>query len=116
MSAKKKSVTNATKNKAAAKKIACTLDTRDEVQVVVIARMQIDWPEIEITPQTKLGDGGLGMDGDAKGDYFYPAMRRATRDGGCQTRLSPADYADFKTVKDVIDGIWEDLQDKCNLQ
>jgi hypothetical protein len=43
-------------------------------------------------------------------------MMEATDDGGCETRLGSDDYRPMKTVQDIIDGIWEDLKDKCDLE
>ena len=92
----------------------CTLDTKEKVAAVVIAALQLRFPDIEITPTTKLDDD-LGLDGDAAATLLPGMMRQATRDGGCETRLGSEAYRSLKTVQDIVDAIREDLKDKCNL-
>jgi len=94
---------------------SCTLDTVDEVEAVVIAALQLRFPHIAIESKTKLGDSGLGMTPEAQAVLLPGMMRDATSDGGCQTRLGSGSYRKMSTVQDIIDAIWADLQDKCDL-
>jgi hypothetical protein len=91
----------------------CTLDTREEVEAVVIAALQLRYPHFEITSATKLEDTVGGP--DARAAFLPGWMIEATIDGGCRTRLGSDDYRPMKTVKDIVDKIWEDLKDKCDL-
>jgi hypothetical protein len=92
----------------------CTLDSKGKVEAVVVAALQIRYPHIPIKPSTKLDDD-LGMDEEARAAILPGWMREATRRGGCETRLGSNAYRRTKTVQDIIDAIWNDLQKKCNL-
>ena len=92
----------------------CRLNTAEKVAAVVIGAIQLRFPRQLITPKTTIDDD-LGLDGDAAATLFPGMMRQATRDGGCETRLGSGSYRPLKTVQDIIDAIWKDLKDKCNL-
>lgn len=92
----------------------CTLDSKEKVQAVVVAAIQIRYPHVTIKPATKL-DEDLGMDEEARAAILPGWMREATRRGGCETRLGSGAYRRTKTVQNIIDAIWKDLQTKCNL-
>jgi hypothetical protein len=92
----------------------CTLDTQQKVQVVVIAALQIRYPHKTIKTTTKLDDE-LGMDAEARAAILPGWMREATRRGRCETRLGSGAYRTMTTVRNIIDGIWKDLQKKCSL-
>jgi len=92
----------------------CRLDTEAKVEAVVIGALQLRYPHYKITPKTKL-DETVG-DEDARATLLPGWMMEATDDGGCETRLGSEDYRPMKTVQDIVDGIWEDLKDKCDLQ
>jgi hypothetical protein len=92
----------------------CTLDTEEEVEVVIIAMFQIKFPSVTITPETEL-ESDLDMDEDARATFLPIWVRTATESGGCRSRVGPGTMRACKTVQDVIDAVWEDLQDKCDL-
>jgi hypothetical protein len=108
-----KKASNSPKPAAERGQAQCSLDTKDEVEAIVVAYLQIRYPHYRITPATKLDDT-VG-DAEARATLLPGWMMEATSDGGCETRLGSEDYRVMSTVQDIIDKIWDDLKDKCNL-
>jgi hypothetical protein len=88
----------------------CTLNTKQKVEAVVIAALQIRFPSQPIQTTTKLDDD-LGMDSDAAATLLPGMMMDAVEGYGCHSRLGSDDYGAMKTVQGIIDAIWSDLQD-----
>jgi acyl carrier protein len=77
----------------------------------VIAALQIRFPTQPIQTTTKLDDD-LGMDSDAAATLLPGMMMGAVEGYGCHSRLGSDDYSSMGTVQDIIDAIWDDLQDR----
>jgi hypothetical protein len=100
---------------AAKEKGKCSVDSEAEVIAIVLGRLQLDFPAIQITEKTVLGDGGLGMDESFKKNYFYFKVVPLIRNGCSKISLGPTAFGSLKTAQEVIDAIWGNLKARCNL-
>lgn len=89
--------------------MACELTSRDMVSELVIKVLKDLLDDKNINEETKLGTGGLGLDSTAKRGLF-PHVGVAVHKKGCVLDdAEPSDFADSKTVGDLVDLVWDDI-------
>jgi hypothetical protein len=97
------------------KKMACELEIRDDVSMIILPIYQHAAPSgMIVTEETPLGDDtddetGLGLNEDAQRGFIGP-VSDAVSDKGCQLTddIGPDDFIQ-DTVADVIDRVCADL-------
>ena len=89
--------------------MACDVTSRDVASDLVIDVLKNLMNDKNISEETKLGAGGLGLDSTAKRGIF-PHIGVAVHKKGCVLDdAEPSDFEGAKTVGELVDLVWDDL-------
>ena len=88
--------------------MASVLD-RDDVSNIVVGVVRDMEQDPSVTEPTRFEED-LRVDDAAKRGYFPPVHRQITEAGGKLTSTKAADFENADTVGEIVDTVWQDVQ------